>query len=101
MGSLAPVNLEDVRAAAERIRGRVVPTPLLRLDHDGGAEIYQKLENLQPTGSFKLRGAANSVAAIDPALLGEGLGTASAGNMGRAVAWLARQHGVPCTVIVP
>jgi threonine dehydratase len=98
---LAPVSLEDVRAAADRIRGSVVRTPLLSMDHDRGAEIHLKLENLQPIGSFKLRGATNSVAAIDPALLGEGLGTASAGNMGRAVAWLARDHGVPCTVVVP
>lgn len=101
MDPLAPVSLEDVRAAAERIRGSVIRTPLLRLDHDGDPEIHLKLENLQPIGSFKLRGATNSVAAIDPALLGEGLGTASAGNMGRAVAWLARDHGVPCTVVVP
>jgi threonine dehydratase len=98
---LARVSLDDVRAAAERIRGTVLRTPLLRLEHDGDPTIHLKLENLQPVGSFKLRGATNSVAAIDPARLGEGLGTASAGNMGRAVAWLARQHGVPCTVIVP
>jgi threonine dehydratase len=98
---LGRVSLEDVRAAAERIRGAMVRTPLLRLEQDGGPEIHLKLENLQPIGSFKLRGATNSVAAIDPALLGAGLDTASAGNMGRAVAWLARQHQVPCTVIVP
>jgi threonine dehydratase len=98
---LAPVSLDDVRAAAERIRGNVLRTPLLGVAHDGDPAIHLKLENLQPIGSFKLRGATNSVAAIDPARLGKGLGTASAGNMGRAVAWLARQHGVPCTVIVP
>jgi threonine dehydratase len=99
--TLAPVSLEDVREAAERIRGTVVRTPLLRLEHDGDPAIHLKLENLQPIGSFKLRGATNSVATIDSARLGDGLGTASAGNMGRAVAWLARRHGVPCTVIVP
>jgi threonine dehydratase len=98
---LAEVSLEDVRAAARRIRGSVIRTPLLRLEQDGGPEIHLKLENLQPIGSFKLRGATNSVEAIDLARLGEGLATASAGNMGRAVAWLALQHGVPCTVIVP
>jgi threonine dehydratase len=99
---LAPVSLEEVRAAAERIRGSVVRTPLQRLEYDDrGPDIRLKLENLQPIGSFKLRGATNSVAAIDPAFLGKGLGTASAGNMGRAVAWLARQRGVSCTVIVP
>jgi threonine dehydratase len=98
---LARVSLEDVRAAAERIRGTVTRTPLLSLDQDRAPEIHLKLENLQPIGSFKLRGATNSLALIDPALVREGLGTASAGNMGRAVAWLARQHGVPCTVVVP
>jgi threonine dehydratase len=98
---LARVSLEDVRTAAERIRGTVIRAPLLSLDQDRGPEIHLKLENLQPIGSFKLRGATNAVAAIDPALVREGLGTASAGNMGRAVAWLARHHGVPCTVVVP
>jgi threonine dehydratase len=99
--ALAPVSLEDVRAAAEGIRGRVIRTPLLRLQHDGGEEVHLKLENLQPIGSFKLRGAIHSVAVLDPAIVAQGLGTASAGNMGRAVAWLARRHGAPCTVVVP
>jgi threonine dehydratase len=98
---LEPVSIEDVRAAAGRIRGGVIRTPLLRLEHDGDEEVHLKLENLQPIGSFKLRGAINSVAALDHATVARGLGTASAGNMGRAVAWLARQHGVPCTVVVP
>jgi threonine dehydratase len=98
---LAAVGLDDVRAAAQRIRGSVVRTPLLPLEHDGDLPVHLKLENLQQIGSFKLRGATNSMAAIDAARLGEGLGTASAGNMGRAVAWLAQRHGVPCTVIVP
>jgi threonine dehydratase len=98
---LAPVSIEDIRAAAGRIRGTAMRTPLLRLEHDGGENVHLKLENLQPIGSFKLRGAINSVAALDHAIVAKGLGTASAGNMGRAVAWLARQHGAPCTVVVP
>jgi threonine dehydratase len=99
---LAPISLEEVRAAAGRIAGTALRTPLLRLDHDESpAEIHVKLENLQPVGSFKLRGAANSVAALDRTALAAGLATASAGNMARAVAWLAEQHGVDCTVIVP
>ena len=79
----------------------MVRTPLVRLDHDGPAELWLKLENLQPIGSFKLRGAANAVLATDRELLHEGLWTASAGNMAQGVAWCARLLGVPCRVVVP
>jgi threonine dehydratase len=65
------------------------------------AEIYLKLENIQPIGSFKLRGAYNAARRADPAEVRKGLLTASAGNMGQGVAWAARELGVPCTVIVP
>ena len=65
------------------------------------AEIYLKLENIQPIGSFKLRGAYNAARVADPKLVAEGLITASAGNMGQGVAWAAKELGVPCTVIVP
>jgi threonine dehydratase len=65
------------------------------------AEIYLKLENIQPIGSFKLRGAYNAARQADPARVASGLSTASAGNMGQGVAWAAREVGVPCTVIVP
>jgi threonine dehydratase len=65
------------------------------------AEIYLKLENLQPIGSFKIRGAYNAARRADPELVGPGLLTATAGNMGQGVAWAARELGVPCTVIVP
>jgi threonine dehydratase len=98
---LAPVTLDDVRAAAERIRGTAIRTPLLALDADAYPGIHVKLENLQPVGSFKLRGAANSVAALDAGQLSAGLATASAGNMARAVAWMAHVQQVVCTVIVP
>lgn len=101
MEPLAPVGLEEIRAAAERIGDVAIRSPLLRLEHDARPEVHLKLENLQPIGSFKLRGAANSVATADPTTLAGGLGTASAGNMARAVAWLAQQRGLPCTVIVP
>jgi threonine dehydratase len=74
-----------------------VRTPLVRLQHDADAEIYLKLENLQPIGSFKLRGAANALALAEP----EALWTASAGNMAQAVAWHARERGLPCTAVVP
>jgi threonine dehydratase len=65
------------------------------------AEVWLKLENLQPIGSFKIRGAANAMAAIPAAQLARGVLTASAGNMAQGVAWCARSRGVPCTVIAP
>jgi len=98
---LAPVSLDDIRAAAERIRGIALRTPLVRLADDIGPDVRLKLENLQPVGSFKVRGAANSVLVRAPEELADGIWTASAGNMGRAVAWLADQRGIPCTVVVP
>ncbi len=77
-------------------------TPLVRLHApESAAEIYLKLENLQPIGSFKIRGAYNAARRADPDLVAVGLLTASAGNMGQGVAWAARELGVPCTVTVP
>jgi threonine dehydratase len=93
--------VDDVRAARERIAGSVMRTPLVRLYADGPAEIYLKLENLQPIGSFKLRGALNAMRRLSPAALQRGVYTASAGNMAQGVAWGARELGVPCRVIVP
>ena len=60
-----------------------------------------KLENLQPIGAFKLRGACNAMNAVDRNLLNEGVYTASAGNMAQGVAWIAKTMNIPCTVIVP
>jgi threonine dehydratase len=96
------IAIEKIRAARERLAGRVLRTPLVRLDmpeHPG--TIYLKLENLQPIGSFKLRGALNAVLQSDPEDLRAGVVTASAGNMGQGVAWAARELGLPCTVVVP
>jgi threonine dehydratase len=94
--------LDDVRAAAARLRGAILRTPLVRLNLDPApAEIYLKLENLQPIGSFKVRGAGNALLTADPARLREGVYTASAGNMAQGVAWWARRLGVACSVIVP
>jgi threonine dehydratase len=95
------IPLEEIQAARERIAGRVLRTPLVRLEADRDREIYLKLENLQPIGSFKLRGALNAVLQIEPAELQAGVVTASAGNMGQGVAWAARELDVPCTVVVP
>jgi threonine dehydratase len=78
-----------------------VRTPLVRLHADTPAEIWLKLENLQPIASFKIRGAANAVRAADPAEVEAGLVTASAGNMAQGVGWIARELGVPATIVVP
>jgi threonine dehydratase len=97
-----PVPLEEIRAARERIAGAAIRTPLVRLNvNDAPAEIYLKLENLQPIGSFKIRGAANVMGLAGKERLKEGVWTASAGNMAQGVAWCARRIGVKCTVVVP
>ncbi len=89
-------------AARERIAGAAVRTPLVRLEVDSApSEIWCKLETVQPVNSFKIRGAANCVRAADPALVRDGLVTASAGNMAQGVAWIARELGVPATIAVP
>jgi threonine dehydratase len=96
------VSLEDIRNAQKRISGKVNRTPLLRFYYDEfPGEIYLKPENLQPIGSFKLRGAGNAIAVADSSLLKKGVYTASAGNMAQGVAWIARMLNIPCTVIVP
>jgi threonine dehydratase len=96
------VRIEDIRAARDRLAGIVVRTPLVRLEASGAAgEIWLKLENLQPIGSFKLRGAANAMLRSPREQLARGVSTASAGNMAQGVAWSARHLGVPCTVVVP
>jgi threonine dehydratase len=94
--------LDELRAAAERIRGYAVRTPLLRLNvEDAPAEIWLKLENLQPIGAFKIRGAANAIMQAGPARLAHGVYTASAGNMAQGVGWMARALGLPFTTVVP
>jgi threonine dehydratase len=75
---------------------------LVRLNvEDAPAEVFLKLENLQPIGSFKIRGAANAMRMADRAQLDQGVWTASAGNIAQAVAWCARELGLECTVFVP
>jgi threonine dehydratase len=98
-------DLADIEAARERLKNLAVRTPLIRLPIPGAGnpipEVWLKLENLQPIGSFKIRGAGNTMRQLDPAALREGVCTASAGNMAQGVAWCAREMGVPCRVIVP
>jgi threonine dehydratase len=84
------------------IAGTAVRTPLVRLHvEEAPAEIYLKLENLQPINSFKIRGAYNAMSAASPEELAAGVLTTSAGNMAQGVGWAARELGVPWTVIVP
>jgi threonine dehydratase len=95
-----PIPLAEIREARLRIAATAIRTPLVRLDVDG-IELYAKLENLQPIGSFKVRGASNAMALADPATLRDGVYTASAGNMAQGVAWAASRLGIPCAVVVP
>ena len=95
-----PITLEAAREARTNISGFAIRTPLVRLntaEHD----IYLKLENLQPIGSFKIRGASNAVAKTEKERLAKGLVTASAGNMAQGVAFCARRLGIPATAIAP
>src|SRR5262245_15640414 len=99
---MIPLPLDEIEKARERIAGVAIRTPLVRLHlPDAPAEIWLKLENLQPIGSFKIRGAANAMRQAPADALARGVVTASAGNMAQGVAWNARLLGVPCTVVVP
>lgn len=102
MTPLDAPSLENILAAQSRLAGTILRTPLIPLNLENApAEIYLKLENLQPTGSFKVRGAGNALLSLSPAETKHGVWTASAGNMGQALAWFARQRGIACAVVVP
>jgi threonine dehydratase len=91
------IPLSAIEDAARSIYNPVVRTPLVRL---GDADIFLKLETLQPIGSFKIRGAWNAVRQLQPAQLRDGIWTVSAGNAAQGVALAARVAGVPCSVMV-
>jgi threonine dehydratase len=96
------IELAEIEAARARIADVAVRTPLVRLHVEGApAEIYLKLETLQPIGSFKIRGATNAVRLAPPETRARGLVTASAGNMAQGVAWAGRELGLPVTIAVP
>jgi threonine dehydratase len=96
------IELGAIEMARARIGGAAIRTPLLRVRiDDAPADIYLKLENLQPIGSFKIRGATNAVMLAPSSARAAGLVTASAGNMAQGVAWAARELGVPATIVVP
>src|SRR5438105_15571960 len=94
------VSLQDIHEAARRIRAHVLATPVLSGEAVAGPGVWLKAENLQRTGSFKLRGAVNAVLQLDPAQRRRGVITLSAGNHGMALACAAQAVGIPCVVVV-
>jgi threonine dehydratase len=96
-----PITLAEIVEARQRIAGTALRTPLVKLDLGPAApDIRLKLENLQPTNAYKIRGAANAVAMLSEAEREKGVWTISAGNAGQGVAYAARAAGVPCKVVV-
>jgi len=94
------VTLDDIRAAATRIRGVARRTPVLEIELTASS-LALKCENLQPSGAFKLRGACNMVAQLQPAARAAGVITYSSGNHGQAMAMVARSFGIPAVVVMP
>ncbi|NTF45483.1 threonine/serine dehydratase [Rhizobium rhizogenes] len=99
------MSYEDIKAAAARIQPFVRRTPVLKLEHCAGFDLrndfHLKLECLQVSGSFKIRGAANRVKSLSPEHIERGLVAASGGNHGLAAAYMARQSGVSATIFLP
>jgi threonine dehydratase len=95
-----PISIDDIEQARSRIADTVLRTPLVQFDLGGDArEIWLKLENLQPTNAYKIRGATNAVARLSAADRARGVWTISAGNAGQGVAYAAKQFGIPSTVV--
>ena len=95
-----PILLSEIEAARKNIDGTVLRTPLVKLELGSGApEIWLKLENLQPTNAYKIRGASNAVARLSDEERARGVWTISAGNAGQGVAYAARKAGIPCSVV--
>lgn len=96
------IPIAEIEAARERIKDVAIRTPLVRLyAPESPAEIWLKIETLQPIGSFKIRGAANAMRSAPAGALSKGVFTTSAGNMAQGVAWIAREEGIPATIVVP
>jgi threonine dehydratase len=93
--------LDEIRGAHARIGPHILRTPVVPLADDANSGVHLKLENLQPIGSFKLRGALSRMLAADPRDLAAGVYTASAGNMAQGVAYAARMLGAKATAVVP
>jgi threonine dehydratase len=96
------VTIDDIRAAADRIRPVVVRTPLLPATWaDPERPLWIKPENLQPVGAFKVRGAFNTLAKLDEPVRARGVVAYSSGNHAQAVAYAARAYGVPAHIVMP
>jgi threonine dehydratase len=102
--SQQPPTIDDIRAAAERIDGAVIRTPMLvsrTLSEIIGAEVWLKFENLQFTAAYKERGALNKLLQLSPEERSRGVIAASAGNHAQAVAYHAKRLGIPVTIVMP
>ena len=101
---MEPPTIDDIRAAAERIKGAVIRTPTLMsrtLSEIIGAEVWLKFENLQFTGAFKERGALNKLLQLTQEERSRGVIAASAGNHAQAVAYHGKRLGIPVTIVMP
>jgi threonine dehydratase len=102
--SMQPPSIDDIRAAAARIDGAVIRTPMLvsrTLSEVIGAEVWLKFENLQFTAAYKERGALNKLLQLSPEERARGVIAASAGNHAQAVAYHAKRLGIPATIVMP
>jgi threonine dehydratase len=102
--TLQPPTIDDIRAAAERIKGAVIRTPMLvsrTLSEIIGAEVWLKFENLQFTAAYKERGALNKLLQLSDEERARGVIAASAGNHAQAVAYHAKRLGIPATIVMP
>jgi len=102
--TMQPPTIEDIRAAAERVRGSVIRTPMLisrTLSEIIGAEVWLKFENLQFTAAYKERGALNKLIQLTDEERARGVIAASAGNHAQAVAYHAKRLGIPATIVMP
>jgi threonine dehydratase len=102
--SLQPPPIDDIRAAAQRIEGAVIRTPMLvsrTLSEIIGAKVWLKFENLQFTAAYKERGALNKLLQLSPEERARGVIAASAGNHAQAVAYHAKRLGIPATIVMP
>ena len=103
-GSMELVSLADIRSAADLLATVAVRTPLvpcLWADRGGESRLWVKPESLQPVGAFKLRGAYHAVSCLPAADRGRGVVTHSSGNHGRALAYAAREFGIPAVIVMP
>jgi threonine dehydratase len=104
MATKTTPTIADIEAARERIGGHARVTPVYgsaTLSRETGRDVTLKAENLQRTGSFKIRGAMNTLATLSPEERAAGVVAASAGNHGQAVAWAARELGIHATIFMP